>query len=187
MSAIRIAGRYAKSLIDLSQERGELDAIYNDMMLFAETAKLPDFAAMLKSPIISADKKEKIFDAIFGATVSPVALTFFKLLITKGRESYLPEVAKEVIFQYKNLKSISSVKLITATPVSAVTIAGIKARLEADNVLHNSVDLEASVDADLIGGFVLEFDNKRYDSSIAYQLDQIRKGFSQKNVYTADY
>jgi F-type H+-transporting ATPase subunit delta len=51
--------------------------------------------------------------------------------------------------------------------------------------LHNSIELETAVDDDLIGGFVLEFGDKRYDSSLSYQLQRLQKGF-RDNAYERD-
>jgi F-type H+-transporting ATPase subunit delta len=182
MSATRIAGRYAKSLIDLAVERGELETVYADMTMFDEVAKNRDFIMLLRSPIVTADKKENIFNAVFGEKMSVMTMGFIKILLTKGRESYLSDIAKEVITQYKEIKKVSSVRLITAKPLSAETFAAIKARLVADKALHNDVDMVVAVDPDIIGGFVLEFDNNRYDASIANSLNNLRKEF-RTNLY----
>ena len=56
----RIASRYAKSLIDLAIEQGKLDKVLEDMTAFAEATKVRDFALLLKSPIVKADKKEQV-------------------------------------------------------------------------------------------------------------------------------
>ena len=61
----RLAGRYAKSLIDLAIERDELDIVYNDMLYFDAVCKQSrEFVNVLKSPIISPDKKVQILDAV---------------------------------------------------------------------------------------------------------------------------
>jgi len=58
MSEIRIAARYAKSLLDLAIEKGALDAIHNDMQLIAESCKgSRELVLALQSPIIKFDKK----------------------------------------------------------------------------------------------------------------------------------
>ena len=65
MNNPRLAGRYAKSLLDLAIEQNQLDAVYNDIkFLQAINKSNPDFVAMLKSPVINADKKEKVIQSI---------------------------------------------------------------------------------------------------------------------------
>src|SRR5688572_2294814 len=115
----RLASRYAKSVLDLAQETGQLEKVYADMLLLDTTIKSSrELASLLRSPIISADKKEKVLTAITAGKVSPLTETFNKLLIQKGRESSLPEIITAFISQYKEFKNIYTIKLITATPVS---------------------------------------------------------------------
>ena len=61
----RLAARYAKSVLDLAIEKDQLDAVYNDMLfLQAAFRSSKELVVLLKSPIIKADKKDKIMDAI---------------------------------------------------------------------------------------------------------------------------
>ena len=182
MSVIRIAGRYAKSLIDLAVERGVLTEVYNDMSLFATVSAHNEFRVVLKSPIFNADKKSSIFDAIFGGKVNELTMAFLKILLTKGREAYLADIAAEVVAQYKKMNQIATVRLTTAQPLTEAAIADIRAKLEADKGLFNTIDLTTAVDEDLIGGFTLDFDSKRYDASIANRLQKLRAEFST-NLY----
>jgi len=48
-------------------------------------------------------------------------MAFLEILLRKGRESILPEIAKEFLTQYKIIKHISNVKLITATELGKDT------------------------------------------------------------------
>ena len=57
-------------------------------------------------------------------------------------------------------------------------MAGIKAKLEASGAVNGNVELETKVDANLIGGFVLQFGDKLYDASVANQLKKLKKEFS---------
>jgi F-type H+-transporting ATPase subunit delta len=69
------------------------------------------------------------------------------------------------------------VRLTTASPLSDAVVADIKQRLTSSVHTSDNVDLAVKVDPELIGGFVLEFDDKIYDASIAQKLDELRKGF----------
>ena len=61
----RLASRYAKSLIDLSVERNQLELVYADMKYLQAVCKASkEFMNFLVSPIIKADKKEAIITAI---------------------------------------------------------------------------------------------------------------------------
>ena len=61
MSNVRLATRYAKSLIGLAIERGELEKVFGDMEWLQSLCKgNRDFVTMLRSPVIKSDTKGKI-------------------------------------------------------------------------------------------------------------------------------
>jgi F-type H+-transporting ATPase subunit delta len=178
----RLAARYAKSLVDLSTERNQLEVVYADMKYLQAVCKASsEFVAVLVSPIIKADKKEAIISAVVGGNVSELTTAFIKLLVTKGRESDLYEIAKAFISQYNSIKDIHTVTLTTAVEISDVLKQSIQSKV---NSAHGSgtVELETKVNDKLIGGFVLEFDNKLVDASILRDLNDVKKQFL-KNQY----
>lgn len=178
----RLAARYAKSLIDLSTEKGQLEAVYADARYLQSLTKSSrDFLNLLRSPIIKADKKQSIIDAVTKDSVSPIMAAFNKLLVTKGRESDLPEIIDAFVEQYNALKGIHKVKLTTAVPVSDELKNAIVSKAKAEAGL-GEIELEAKVDENIIGGFLLEYNNNLVDASIIRDLNDIKKQFSQ-NVY----
>ncbi len=172
----RLAGRYAKSLLDLSVEQDSLEVALEDMQTVVETARSsPEFAAVLRSPVIKGGKKQAIVDAVL-PSLRPMAATFIKLLISKGREMELTQIAAAFIQQYKDLKGVRTVRLTTAAPVSDAFRQTIQDKL-VGAVAGGSVDLTTAVDEKLIGGFVLETDDTIVDASIRRDLQDIKKNF----------
>jgi F-type H+-transporting ATPase subunit delta len=186
MSVTRIATRYATSLLELAIEQNKLPQVSADMNTLGTASRNRDLYLMLKSPIISADKKNAVLAAIFGKDMDVLTMSYLALLVNKGREQYLPEIAAEFATQYKVLQHITSVKVITAVPMSDAVLNDLKSRLLASGVTSENLDIETKVDPDLIGGFVLEFDNKRYDASIANKLAELKSEFT-KNLYVKEF
>ncbi len=177
MNNPRLAGRYAKSLLDLSIEQNQLDAVYADMKFLHSICKSnPDFVAILRSPIINADKKEKIIESITNERVSNITGLFIRLLIRKARENNLPEIVKAFIEQYNKLKNIYQVKITTASPVSEELQHAIADKVKVDNIIQ-TIELEAVVDEALVGGFKLEMGDLLVDASILRDLNDVRKQF----------
>ncbi len=173
----RLAGRYAKSLLDLATELNQVDAIYADMKMLQALGKSnPDFVAVLRSPIIKPGTKEKIIDSIVTSRVNNTTASFIRLLVRKGREENLVEIADAYIEQYNKLKNIYTVKLTTATPVSDEVKNSIVNKVKASTPIQN-IELEAEVKDELIGGFVLEFEGKSVDASVLRDLKDIKKQF----------
>lgn len=178
----RLAGRYAKSLIDLAVENNQLENVYADMLFLQSVCKQSrDFVNLMRSPIVQADKKLSILEAITGDKVSKLTAAFNKLLVQKGRENIFTEIVAAVIEQYNKIKNIHKVKLTTAQPISEALRNEIESKVKSDARLAN-VQLETVVKDELIGGFVLEFDNNLIDASILRDLKDIQKQF-RSNEY----
>jgi F-type H+-transporting ATPase subunit delta len=177
----RLAARYAKSVLDLAVEKGQLDAVYNDMLfLQAAFRSSKELVVLLKSPIIKADKKDKILDAIGAGRISVITATFNKLLLRKNRELYLPEIVTAFIDQYKVHQNIHTVKLTTATPVSEELKQSILDKVRAGQHIQQ-IELNSVVDEALIGGFVLEIGDQLVDGSVAFELNNIKKQFQNND------
>ena len=136
---------------------------------------------LLRSPIIKADKKEKILDTITKGKVSALTASFNRLMVQKGREETLPEIVEAFIAMYNDIKGIHKVRLTTAKPVSEELKQSIVKKFTSTTSLQN-IELEAVVREELVGGFLLEFDNNLVDASILRDLKDIKKQF-QQNVY----
>lgn len=173
----RLAARYAKSLIGLANERNQLEEVYKDAQYLQQLCTLSsEFVNLLKSPIIKADKKSAILNAVTNGKIGPLMTGFNKLLVTKSRENFLPEIIDAFVSQYKEQKGIFTAKLTTAVPVSDEVKAAITGKVK-DHVPGKQVELDTTVDESLIGGFQLELGNTLVDASIAYDLAKIRSQF----------
>jgi F-type H+-transporting ATPase subunit delta len=177
MANARLADRYAKSLVDLATEKGQLETAYADMKYVRAVCEASaEFVNLLKSPIVNADQKNKILQAVTAGKVSELTNAFSVLLVKKGREAALPEIADAFINQYNAIKGIHKVTLTTAIEVSADLQKAIEEKVKQANNFA-IVELTTKTDASLIGGFVLEFNNNLVDASVARDLRDIKKHF----------
>src|SRR5258706_645005 len=135
----RIASRYAKSLIDLAIEQGKLDIVLEDINAFVEATKNRDFVLLLKSPIVKSDKKEKVLDAIFKGKIDVLTSSFLQIIVRKGRESQLAEIAQEFINQYREIKGISTVNIVSAEPLTEETLNLIRQKLLSSKLTHQNI------------------------------------------------
>lgn len=175
MSVMRIASRYAKSLIELAKDQGKLEKVIGDMALFNQAIENRDLYLLLKSPIIKSDKKSNVFKALFGERVDHLTSSFFEIIIKKGREGYLPEISDQVIQQYRVLMNITTAVVTTSSPLNEAQETRIKQELVNLGVASGAVELESKVDPDIIGGFLLEVGDQMYDASVKSKLAALKK------------
>jgi F-type H+-transporting ATPase subunit delta len=177
----RLASRYAKSLIDLAIEKGQLEMVYADMQWLQAVCKSNrDFVNLLRSPIIKGDAKKKILSAVTSSNLGELTAGFNNLLVAKNREKYLPEIANAFIAAYKVHKNIQTVHLTTATPVSDTVKQSIITQVKKSAGFEH-VELEEKINPDIIGGFVLQIGDKLVDASIAYDLKAIANQFKNND------
>ncbi len=177
MSEIRVATRYAKALIDLAIERNELEGVKKDIDLFLSATKSSsELVAVLKNPIVPIDKKGKILKGLFSTQVSKTTQSFFEIVVNKARAEVLHATAMEFLQQYNEKKNILKAKVVSATELTEASRKEIISIVEKATGKH--VILEEKVDANLIGGFLLTVGDKQFDTSIAKNLQKLKKSFS---------
>jgi F-type H+-transporting ATPase subunit delta len=159
MAESKVAGRYAKSLFG-------------------------DLALLLKNPIINASKKDSILSSIFKGKITDLSLAFLQIITRKKRESYIEEIAKEYVSQYKESKGIKIAKIITASPLDD------KLRSEVMDYLtkktNKKIELAEEINKDIIGGYILRWGDEQIDASISKKLRTLHQEFDS-NVYLKDY
>ncbi len=181
MSNIRLATRYAKSLLDLSIERNEMEQVFADMQWLQAVCKSNrDFVNLLRSPVIKSDTKVKILAAIVEKQVGKLTILFCRLLIQKGREGGLPEITAAFVKQYKAHKNIHTITITTATPIGEELKQSIAQHIRTTTEMKN-IELEMVVKADIIGGFVLQVGDNLVDASVSYDLKAIARQFENND------
>ena len=183
MTTNKIAFRYAKSWIDLALERNEVESALADVKILKNLLRVnADFSAFVKSPVISYDKKKNILSTLFEDKLSKLTLLFLQLLVTKHREINLPLIVDSFLSQYKTLKEISTVKVISAQPLIKEDQEKIIKMASASIVGFKNIELETVVDESLIGGFIIEMEDYVYDASVKNQIFRLKKSFAE-NLY----
>ena len=181
MSNVRIATRYAKSLLGLAIEKNELEKVFEDMQWLQSVCKSnPDFLNMLRSPVIKSDTKGKIGMAVAKDHIGQLTREFMRLLFIKGREGALPEISTEFIRQYKEYKNIRTVKVTTAVPLSDELKEGIVRFIKSTTDIQN-LELETIVDKSIIGGIIMQAGDKLVDASVSYDFKQVGKLFENND------
>lgn len=175
MSGSKAAGRYAKSLIELANEQNALEDLKKDMLLFGNVVgDHSELEAILKNPIIPLDKKAGILQDLFGQKTHLITQNFFKLLVSKGRANILFAIAKEVIEQYNQLKGIIVAKVVSASPLDDAGKAEVVNQVKAQTGAAE-VSLQEEVNPQLIGGLILTVGDRRFDGSVAGNLNKLKK------------
>lgn len=183
MSNHRVAYAYAKSLMELAIERGQLEEVYQDFRYLVDLAQANrDLELAMRNSIVTTDKKLKILKALFqkrGATEATLA--FFEILCRKNRVDVIIEIARELQKQYQRHNSIQVAEVTTTFPLDDNHRAEfVKIVLEISGM--KSVTLTEKINPDLIGGFILRVNDRQLDESLSSKLRELKAEFSV-NLY----
>lgn len=174
MGSHRASIRYAKSLIELSQEQNSLEKVKEDMILFSNVIESNrDFANILKNPVIQTDKKRKVLKAIFDKRVQPLTLKAFELILTKNRENMLAFIATDFINEYNILKGIAVAHI--TTPFTLDNDQRKQVNELVTEITGKKPELIEEVNETIIGGFVLKIGDRQIDESVKTKLTKIQR------------
>jgi len=172
-----LSKRYATAVFDLAVEFNILEKVNADLKfvskVFAENREL---RVIIANPTIDTHKKISILDKLFEEDVEELTIKFLRLITKKGREQYIPYISDAFYDIYKDYKNILSVNITTAAVADKVIADGISKKLKEATKMN--IEMTSNIDKELIGGFVVNFEDYKYDASIINQLNRLKKSFS---------
>lgn len=170
----RVAKRYAKALFELVIEQKCLEAVEADFKLLDDLlAGNKDFDIFLSNPLISESARFRGLKEIFEGRLSNLTMQFLLLLSEKKRLALLPDVAqnfRRLILDYRN--TIEG-ELISAVQLLPAQVAQIQQNVEG--MIGKSVLFTEHISPEIIGGFVVRFQDVVIDNSIRCQLAKLRE------------
>ncbi len=173
-----LSKRYAQALFDLAVEHNILEKVNSDIKfignVFDENREL---RVIINNPVIDAYKKIKILNKLFEKNVQELSIRFLRLITNKGRERYISYICGAFEDIYKEYKNILPVNLTTALKAEKIVTEDISKKLK--EVTNMNIELSEKVDENIIGGFIVDFQDYQYDASIINQLNKLKKGFSE--------
>jgi F-type H+-transporting ATPase subunit delta len=150
--------------------------------LISKTCKeSKELSLLIKSPIINSGKKLTILQEIFGGNINSLTLTYLLIMVKKKRESFIPAIATQLAELHQSYRNILTVHFKSPVLPDDAT------KKEVLNLMKQhtgaEIDLKAEIDASLIGGFILNWQDKQYDASIRREIEDLRIAIAKINLY----
>jgi len=172
--------RYAKSLLDAAEEKGQLTQVENDLeQLFEWSKDNKLFTDVMKNPLIKPHIKIQLIHQLF-PSAHPLILHFFELLIRNNRATIIPEIFSTIHQILLEKKKIVEVQVISAIPLDE-QVRNIILQKIKEATGYTPLLIE-KVNPDIIGGFIVKFKDYTYDASIRKNFTLLAREFSV-NLY----
>jgi F-type H+-transporting ATPase subunit delta len=131
----------------------------------------PELAEALSSPQLDSAAKKALV-ARLAEEAHPVVGNLLQVLVDRGRIAELVQIAEAFEQRVAQAANRLEVTAVTAVSLSDQLRDKIVQSIRRDT--GSDVDLEESVDPEVIGGLVLEVEGIRIDGSVRRRIDDLR-------------
>ncbi len=170
-----VSQRYAKALLELVDENklsnDEVLNQLNDISKSVENSE--DLNRVMSSPVISANEKKNVLVKLFEKDNSKIVVNFLQLLVDKNKFDILNSVVKEYANEVNKLNNRLLINVTSAIELTPSDKAMVKVKLE--KVLSKEIELDWSVNKDIIAGLVFEANDNIVDNSLRHQLQELSR------------
>lgn len=172
-----LAYPYVKAIFAIAVEKNNLQAWQQLLKLWTIMVQVsPQFFAT--NHVIRKEKQLELFLNICTATsvnVFQAALNLLKILIEKQQLPLLPRISTLYQKLCAKHEQILIVRVVCATELEEQQKQALKASLETR--LKSQLQMSYEIDANLISGMKIYFDDQVIDLSISGQLQRLRRNF----------
>jgi F-type H+-transporting ATPase subunit delta len=168
-----LAGRYASALFDLARDQLQIESVGNSLdALDQALLDSKDFAELVSSPLVGREAAGKAFAALAPQlNLDSITANFLGVLARNGRKSEL----RSVIRAYRRLaaeqRGETTAEVVTARPLNDDQLAALRQQLRSR--AGRDVNVEATVDPDILGGIVVKLGSQQIDASIRTKLNRL--------------
>lgn len=164
---------YGDALFQSALEENKLETVKAQLdtleaIFRAETA----FLTMMDSPSMAAEDKQKILKETFEGKVEEILYNFLRILSDKRRMGLFLSIADQFGALYRQHLGLLEVEAVTAVAMSENQKQ--KLRNKLSELTGKQILLQNSVDASIIGGVILKYNNQEINGSVREKLSALR-------------
>ena len=169
-----IATRYSKSLIGLSEENKLENSVVHQNLENIKTIlnSSKELYDALINPVISANDKEAVIDAVFINDTDELIRNFLKLLVKKNRFDLIFEIIKIYNNLLDKINNVSKVEIISAIELDEEYIKQIKDKLA--QILNKEIIINYDVKDEIIAGLVYKMGDDVFDTSVKGKINKFK-------------
>ena len=182
---IKIAKKYSNALIEAATENNVLTKVYEDLIFVVETintnSQLNDF---LTSPLIKLQDKKDVISKIFSIHINKTTLDFLLVIADSNRLDAINEILNQFTIEFNKINNIARPYITSAVELDETQKEQLIQKLEIK--LSKRVIPEYKIDENIIGGLLIELDDKTIDCSLKTKFDNMKKQLTKGNRYGSD-
>jgi F-type H+-transporting ATPase subunit delta len=164
---------YAEAFLQVAESRKEVDQVVDQakavLNLWNQSTELREAMA---SPVLEVEAKKAALEKLFSDQLTPSFLNLLKLLADRQRIGILNAVLERMLELYREQRNIALASVTSATALNEEQQAELSKKVQAV-AGTDKLEINLSVDPNLIGGFVVKVGSKVIDASLAGQVRRL--------------
>lgn len=168
-----IPTRYATALLAFARESGSevemYEAAKTTVQSFEDQARLN---IVLQNPVVSTEQKKQLILLASNQSKGGIYERFVDLLLSNHREAFLHLTMLKFIDMYRAENNLFKATVTSAVELDSTVVSRLSTIIEKKR--KGKLELEMKIQPDILGGFILDVDDTRWDASIKRQLQQIK-------------
>jgi F-type H+-transporting ATPase subunit delta len=168
-----LAGRYASALFDLARDQRQIESVGKSLdALGAALLDSRDFDELVSSPLVSREEAGKALAALAPQIgLDPITTNFLGVVARNGRKGQLREIIRAFRRLAAEHRGEATAEVVTARPLNDDQLAQLRQQLRTR--AGRDVNIDATVDPDILGGIVVKLGSQQIDASIRTKLNRL--------------
>lgn len=166
------ARRYAEAAFEIGRADGTLDAWERDMATIGETLRHAELRSLLQHPAVAFAEKERILRGVMRRGVAAGPINLVLLMVRRGRPGAIDRMIERFTELLRRHRGIALAEVRTALPLDDGQRAELVSRLRT--LTGSQVEVDETVDPDLIGGIAVRIGDQLYDATVRSRLERLR-------------
>jgi len=171
-----IARPYAKAAFEYAADASALGAWSSGLAQAAAATKQPKLLEFLRSPSVTAVQQADTLNEVCGDEISDTIKSFIIVLSDNHRLTLLPQISNQFDVMKANFEKAVDVEVISAQPLDSDQQKLLSEALSKK--LEREVNMQVSLDKDLLGGAVIRAGDTVIDGSIRGRLTKLAESFN---------
>ena len=169
---VAAARRYAEAAFEIGRADGTLDAWERDMATIGATMQHPELRALMQHPAVPFADKERVLRKVMGRGVASAPINLILLMIRRGRPGAIDRMIERFTELLRRHRGVALAEVRTALPLDDGQRAELVSRLRT--LTGSQVEVDETVDPDLIGGIAVRIGDQLYDATVRSRLERLR-------------
>jgi len=171
---------YAEALMSLADSQNLVEQFEKDAKeLLSVLKSSQELKQFLGSPVIKTSDKKAVLQQITGESLHQYMVNFLQLVVDKKRTAFLTGILEQFLALVRERTATVLAEVTSVTELNQSQRDRVKEKVKSMTNARD-VELETTLDPDLIGGVVIKVGSQVLDASLRGQLRRI--GFNLKTA-----